>query len=412
MLTSTATPTPSSHTRRPSRSNSASSSSIVTVQRTASRKSRSGSRNHLNGTGTTSPVSSSSKGDNGISKPAPDTALYNQWNAIPSTQDRPSSVGGVKEGVGNLNRWSQSTSSTQNSPPNTTNEAPQEAIPHRASVAHSLTGSLHSLKNLAHPQSSPPRSSLAQIRQSPTRSSPSPSTTPWLGDQSPTAPSSIITLPTPTDVEVSNLSGQVFPSEGVASAKGKSSNSSDTWMRGPSPDKTNGTGRYQEPEITSKTKQSAGSTQPQARSGVEASTASAAAYASSQRYQQQVHNSRERSRDPTPRPHRSRSRQKGSVNGGGRGHTATGSSSSAGGEKERGHRTQSHKTMLSKALQKANTAVLLDNATNFEGAIDAYNDACQLLQQVMHRTSGDERQKLEEIVSSIHVQGKGWPLCP
>jgi hypothetical protein len=56
--------------------------------------------------------------------------------------------------------------------------------------------------------------------------------------------------------------------------------------------------------------------------------------------------------------------------------------------------------MLSKALQKANTAVLLDNAANFEGAIEAYVDACQLLQQAMLRSSGgnDERHKLQEIV--------------
>jgi chromosome condensin MukBEF MukE localization factor len=59
--------------------------------------------------------------------------------------------------------------------------------------------------------------------------------------------------------------------------------------------------------------------------------------------------------------------------------------------------------MLSKALQKANTAVLLDNAANFEGAIEAYQDACQLLQLVMVRSSGtdDEKSKLQEIVSCL-----------
>lgn len=59
----------------------------------------------------------------------------------------------------------------------------------------------------------------------------------------------------------------------------------------------------------------------------------------------------------------------------------------------------SQKAMLSKALQKANTAVLLDNAQNFEGAMQAYSEACMLLQQVMIRSSGDEdRRKLEAIV--------------
>ncbi|KXS99858.1 hypothetical protein AC578_4463 [Pseudocercospora eumusae] len=56
------------------------------------------------------------------------------------------------------------------------------------------------------------------------------------------------------------------------------------------------------------------------------------------------------------------------------------------------------KTMLSKALQKANTAVLLDNAQNFEGALEAYGDACDLLTQVMERTSGeDDKRKLDAI---------------
>jgi len=56
--------------------------------------------------------------------------------------------------------------------------------------------------------------------------------------------------------------------------------------------------------------------------------------------------------------------------------------------------------MLSRALQKANTAVLLDNASNFEGAVQAYGDACRLLQQVMIRSSGeDDKRKLDAIVS-------------
>lgn len=56
------------------------------------------------------------------------------------------------------------------------------------------------------------------------------------------------------------------------------------------------------------------------------------------------------------------------------------------------------KTMLSKALQKANTAVLLDNAQNYEGALEAYGDACDLLTQVMERTSGfEDKQKLNAI---------------
>ncbi|KAK3079183.1 hypothetical protein LTS18_005534, partial [Coniosporium uncinatum] len=65
---------------------------------------------------------------------------------------------------------------------------------------------------------------------------------------------------------------------------------------------------------------------------------------------------------------------------------------------QRDRREKDKKAMLSRALQKANTAVLLDNAQNFEGAADAYMDACQLLKQVMLRTSGeDDRRKLDAI---------------
>jgi hypothetical protein len=65
----------------------------------------------------------------------------------------------------------------------------------------------------------------------------------------------------------------------------------------------------------------------------------------------------------------------------------------------RDRREQDKKTMLSKALQKAHTAVLLDNAHNFEGAIEAYDDACRLLGHVLVRSTGeDDRRKLDAIV--------------
>ncbi|THC93185.1 hypothetical protein EYZ11_007336 [Aspergillus tanneri] len=73
---------------------------------------------------------------------------------------------------------------------------------------------------------------------------------------------------------------------------------------------------------------------------------------------------------------------------------------------ERRRRGHSQKAMLSKALQKANTAVLLDNAANFEGAMDAYSDACQLLQLVMLRSNGgkDEKVKLREIRDTYMIR--------
>lgn len=56
--------------------------------------------------------------------------------------------------------------------------------------------------------------------------------------------------------------------------------------------------------------------------------------------------------------------------------------------------------MLSSALQKANTAVLLDNAGNIEGAMEAYRDACTLLQQAISRAELEgDRAQLQSIVS-------------
>lgn len=85
--------------------------------------------------------------------------------------------------------------------------------------------------------------------------------------------------------------------------------------------------------------------------------------------------------------------------------SSAGTLSSNGSSRDPNSKQPSQKAMLSKALQKANTAVLLDNAQNFEGAIQAYSEACSLLQQVMQRSSGeDDKRKLEAIVSTIFIR--------
>ncbi|KAG5978876.1 hypothetical protein E4U55_005816 [Claviceps digitariae] len=66
--------------------------------------------------------------------------------------------------------------------------------------------------------------------------------------------------------------------------------------------------------------------------------------------------------------------------------------------KSRGTKPPSQKVMLSRALQMANTAVQLDNAQNFEGARRSYVEACDLLRQVLLKTTADEdRKKLDAI---------------
>ncbi|KAK7959466.1 uncharacterized protein PG986_004320 [Apiospora aurea] len=84
-----------------------------------------------------------------------------------------------------------------------------------------------------------------------------------------------------------------------------------------------------------------------------------------------------------------------------RGHTRTRSSntksSSDSRERERG-KQPSQKAMLSKALAKANTAVQLDNAQDYQSARRSYSEACDLLQHVLARTTGEEdKKKLEAI---------------
>jgi hypothetical protein len=72
------------------------------------------------------------------------------------------------------------------------------------------------------------------------------------------------------------------------------------------------------------------------------------------------------------------------------------------GDRNRPGKQPSQKAMLSEALQKANTAVKLDNSGKFEDARLAYVEACELLEQVLERISGeDDRNKLEAIVSEL-----------
>jgi hypothetical protein len=67
------------------------------------------------------------------------------------------------------------------------------------------------------------------------------------------------------------------------------------------------------------------------------------------------------------------------------------------------------KSILDRALQKAHTAVVLDNNNNVEDAIEAYTDACDLLHQVLARsTVAEERGKLEQIVCCLSLLFTIW----
>ena len=85
---------------------------------------------------------------------------------------------------------------------------------------------------------------------------------------------------------------------------------------------------------------------------------------------------------------------------GGRGHARSHSGKGSGDSAKSRPSKPSQKAMLSRALQKANAAVKLDNLQDIAGARNAYGEACELLQQVLQRTSAQEdKRKLEAIVS-------------
>lgn len=90
-----------------------------------------------------------------------------------------------------------------------------------------------------------------------------------------------------------------------------------------------------------------------------------------------------------------------------RGHTRNRSSAAKGSidSTKSNHRSKlpSQKAMLSRALAKANTAVQLDNAQNFEGARQSYAEACDLLRQVLSRTTGEEDQRKLEAIRQTYT---------
>lgn len=70
--------------------------------------------------------------------------------------------------------------------------------------------------------------------------------------------------------------------------------------------------------------------------------------------------------------------------------------------RKRSKKDKDKKIILSRALKRANEAVLLDNEQNYIQAVTAYEEACGLLDLVMERTHAEtERAKLTSIVS-IH----------
>ncbi|KAL8806640.1 MAG: hypothetical protein Q9200_004955 [Gallowayella weberi] len=406
--------------RQSTRSNSA-SSSVVTVQRAAS--TRNGSR-----------AAAST-----LRSPSPNEITFNPanlsvQNISPDTRRRssaaygcPDAGYGVREGVANLNRWSQSTVSSSKS--STTNAR-------RSSFSKRISGSFGSFGGFNSPQSSSPNGKGAG------RFRPSANTSPdeVSNGLPPTQPPHQPPPTLPPIVTLSSLSQAVDAADSPSTAATATPATADLlspltyqpdpdyfgnrWRAGSPASQqrlghSNRAGPKPSPSaIASSSKPTASS--PNTGSKPTAAPAERAVSKFSRRGSIQL-------KDQSGEKHSSSPGYRGETTAA-RGLVESEESASASDRHERDRKEPSQKAMLSKALQKANHAVLLDNAQNFEGAMDAYGDACALLQRVMLRSSGDEdRKKLEAVrntynnrinelrntdLSFQNVDGKALPLRP
>lgn len=309
-----------------------------------------------------------------FSKPVP-TSPESRRRQVAS-HHRSNSIGSVNEGVGNLNRWSQSTTSSKGSPAHTRSNSLSRRMSFGTAGAFNFGSnkpdnpSNHHLQkaNIAGASTVESPSQRTSSRQSEGSTNPSMALPP------------IITLPSHqrivsgSDQESPQTSTTISPSTaGLLSAA----------VHSAAPDYFGRT--WDDPSS-----RIAGRSSSKTRSPINPSSLSVAP-GNTRSTDSPVHRHRQE---------RERSRSRGHSRN--RSHTTKGSSGTASSDKikDRSSKPPSQKAMLSKALQKANTAVVLDNAQNFEGAMEAYSEACDLLQQVMLRSSGDEdRRKLEAIVS-------------
>ncbi|KAJ4303753.1 hypothetical protein N0V90_002654 [Kalmusia sp. IMI 367209] len=376
--------------RRPSRSNSLSSSSVVTVKRSASFKDS-----------------------------IPDTSKPHSRPTPPEARRRSSAAAGAgdalgtfREGIANLNRWSQSTESTVASP-REKGHAPQPSFS-RHLQSHSLSAVNGSA---AHPPS-PSRLNASPTRiTNPFSSNRSPASSPrrtarprspvYNPPPSATDPPQIPSLPALLPATVYNpnsphtgSSSDPPSTAGLVTPTTYTQSSTDYFSSKPRPqpgqrppsrskaDRILGRSPLGSPPVSvleseARYRANSGASRPLAAGR----PSIGAARDSVQKPAQSAVHERSFSKEQETRD-RSESNASSRLDDGVQGTPP----------RTRERREKDKKTMLSRALQKANTAVLLDNAQNFEGAMEAYGDACKLLQQVMIRSSGEEdKRKLDAI---------------
>ncbi|KAL9039300.1 MAG: hypothetical protein Q9180_002610 [Flavoplaca navasiana] len=377
------------HQHPPAKSNS---SAVITVQRAAS--TRYPSRPNAPGLRPQSPTETNFNPANlSIQNFSSDSRRRSS-----AAYSHPDSSHGVREGVGNLNRWSQSTVSSSKS---------STAHARRSSFSKRISGSFGSFGGFYSPQSqSPNGKAVGRFRPSATTSSEE------APIESPPAQPTDQPVPTlPPIVTLTSLSQAVDAADSPSTAAEATPVTADLlspltyqpesdyfgnrWKaRSPSshqkvgsqnqrkrPNRSRAANTSPQPPILPSTIEIKGGT---------ANSAERAVSKFSKRGSVQV---------------KGRIRENNTSHAGDRGATTSvgipaesEGSASASDRHEKSRKEPSQKAMLSKALQKANHAVLLDNAQNFEGAMKAYGDACALLHKVMLRSSGDDdRKKLEAV---------------
>lgn len=376
-----------SHHRQTPQSGSASSSSVITVQRAASVSPRNGARSNV------STFRSQSPNERNL---AP--AKYSGRTISPDTKKRssavyhrPDSAQGVREGVGNLNRWSQSTTSSRSSATHN----------RRSSFSKRLSGSFGSFGGNSNPYTQqelaaqpapiqpPPPDLLPLLTSSSLSRTADAAETPLSAATSTPTTIELLSASTSTSGDLDyfgeHYKGNLLSRELSAAAASASASASAS-----APLSIAVSSFATKPISQTYFFQSSGSESSQRPIATDA--------AASTYYVRGT--SRANHSEQYQLSHRRHSRNRGFRKGsfGTEGESSTSSVRSARAKSSR----RKTSAMLSKALQKANHAVLLDNAQNFEGAMEAYADACDLLYQVMSRSSTDEdRGKLENVVSGV-----------
>ena len=390
--------------RQPSKASIPASSSVVTIHRIVSPPTRNGQPStssiaSQSPTKSTAPVSSSQK-----RALSPDPKRKGS-----AAHSRANSIGGIADGVGNLNRWSQSTVSSKSS-----------ATVHnkRSSFARRLSGSFGSFGGFGSgsPQSPTNKPSISKSKSSDDSSkrtltkAPPPSQPP---SHPPPRPLRSPKVPTQNAISTSitedrgPLQGTEDPSTPSAFKTATADYLDGKWSGRIVSKHQEGLGDKVATSLTAASSPRTIKARTRNHGGPEAELAPQA-YGSPKTLPEGHRGRSERDYSKRPGTGHSRNREVAGKGSGGGSSTSSAPSLRENSQRRKG---PSQKAMLSKALQKANHAVQLDNAQNFEGAMDAYGDACDLLQQVMLRSAGDEdRKKLEAIVSFVK-QAISRTLC-